>query len=169
MKTSWMVWAISVVAVVAGSWYYLSNYVMLAASPDGFVNQDQLGILIAQQLDDTPLVGEAIALRAASDATLGKYLVGYLGTTVYTTSKDTGSTSNCYDACALNWPPYLVSAKDQIKLGSDVTGKSGTTARTDGTLQLTYNDIPLYFFAKDLASGDIKGNGVGGVWSVVKP
>jgi predicted lipoprotein with Yx(FWY)xxD motif len=50
-----------------------------------------------------------------------------------------------------------------------VTGKLGTTTRTDGSLQVTYNDQPLYFFVGDTKAGDTTGQGVGNVWYVVNP
>jgi predicted lipoprotein with Yx(FWY)xxD motif len=43
----------------------------------------------------------------------------------------------------------------------------GTTTRTDGTVQVTYNGWPLYYYEKDKAPGDVTGQDVGGVWYVV--
>ena len=43
----------------------------------------------------------------------------------------------------------------------------GTTTRTDGTVQVTYNGWPLYYYVKDKAPGDVTGQDVGGVWYVV--
>ena len=48
-------------------------------------------------------------------------------------------------------------------------GTLATITRDDGTMQVTYNGMPLYGFAADKAPGDTKGDGVGGVWSVAKP
>jgi predicted lipoprotein with Yx(FWY)xxD motif len=44
-----------------------------------------------------------------------------------------------------------------------------TITRADGSAQLTYKGMPLYFWKSDVKPGDTTGNGVGGVWSVVKP
>ena len=49
------------------------------------------------------------------------------------------------------------------------TGVIGTTQRANGTLQVTYNGEPLYFYSKDAAPGDVNGQNVGGVWFVVNP
>jgi predicted lipoprotein with Yx(FWY)xxD motif len=43
----------------------------------------------------------------------------------------------------------------------------GTIIRDDGTVQVTYNDLPLYYFANDAKPGDTVGQNVGGVWFVV--
>ena len=36
----------------------------------------------------------------------------------------------------------------------------GTITRADGTVQVTYNDHPVYRFVKDKKAGDTKGQGV---------
>ncbi len=41
--------------------------------------------------------------------------------------------------------------------------------RTDGTLIYAYKGMPIYYYEKDQKAGDITGDGVGGVWHLVKP
>ena len=41
--------------------------------------------------------------------------------------------------------------------------------RSDGSMQVTYNNLPLYYFSGDKAPGDANGQGVGGVWVVAAP
>jgi predicted lipoprotein with Yx(FWY)xxD motif len=48
-----------------------------------------------------------------------------------------------------------------------VTGQLATITRSDGSLQVTYKGLPLYFFHSDSNPGDTKGNYTG--WSLVKP
>ena len=36
-------------------------------------------------------------------------------------------------------------------------------------MQVTYNDIPLYYFTPDEKAGDTKGQAVGGVWWILAP
>jgi predicted lipoprotein with Yx(FWY)xxD motif len=85
------------------------------------------------------------------------------GMTVYTFRNDEAGVSNCYDDCAANWPPFT--AGDQAKAEGDL----GIIDRKDGTRQWTLKGMPLYFWAGDAAKGDATGDGVGGVWDVVRP
>ncbi len=102
---------------------------------------------------------------------IGTVLVaGSNGKTVYQFAndvKDSGK-SNCTGGCANTWPPLTVAAGATPIGGSGVTGTLGTITRADdGTLQVTYNGKPLYFFSGDTAPGDA--NGVYPNWSAVKP
>ena len=103
-----------------------------------------------------------------SKTPLGDVIVGNNGHTLYMFSKDTKNTSNCYDQCATAWPPLLTEVGPVADKG---TTKSliGTTKRTDGKLQVTYAGMPLYYWAKDKAAGDVTGQAVGEVWWVVTP
>ena len=56
--------------------------------------------------------------------------------------------------------------------GAVSASKLGTTTRSDGTKQITYNGHPLYFFVKDGDAGDAYGEGVkafGADWYVLAP
>jgi len=97
---------------------------------------------------------------------LGSFLVDDKGMTLYLFTKDTPNTSNCYDKCATAWPPLLTTGAPAAGEGVDAS-KLGTTNRTDGTVQVTYNGWPLYYYEKDKAPGDVVGQDVGGVWYVV--
>jgi predicted lipoprotein with Yx(FWY)xxD motif len=99
----------------------------------------------------------------------GKVLVGPGGRTLYLFEKDTGSSSNCSGACANHWPPLTTTGKPSA--GSGVQASMlGTTMRSDGKEQVTYNGHPLYYFAGDKSSGSTAGQGVdafGAEWYVV--
>jgi predicted lipoprotein with Yx(FWY)xxD motif len=97
---------------------------------------------------------------------LGSFLVDDKGMTLYLFTKDTPNTSVCYDKCATAWPPLLTTGAPVAGQGVDAS-KLGTTTRTDGTVQVTYNGWPLYYYDKDKAPGDVVGQDVGGVWYVV--
>lgn len=84
------------------------------------------------------------------------------GKTLYIFDKDSGGVSACYDACAANWPPYLAPQ------GAKATDTLTLHARKDGKMQWGLGGKPLYYFTPDSAAGDAKGDGVGGVWHVIK-
>ena len=107
-------------------------------------------------------------IDAGQNAKLGSILVDARGMSLYVFTKDTPNTSTCYDKCASAWPPLLTSGAPLAGPGVDAS-KFGTATRTDGTTQVTYNGMPLYYFAKDLAAGDTNGQGIGSVWFVISP
>jgi len=83
--------------------------------------------------------------------------------TVYTYDPDNGSTSVCYGGCAKAWPPVLApSSSETLPAGV------GVTTRRDGSQQLTYQGHPVYLYAGDAQPGDLKGDGLGGVWHVIR-
>ena len=84
------------------------------------------------------------------------------GRTLYTFDKDADYKSNCNDTCAAVWPPYLVKEGDRNPV------HIGVVRRDDNTLQWALNGKPLYYFSADSKAGDIKGDGQGGVWHVVR-
>jgi predicted lipoprotein with Yx(FWY)xxD motif len=104
-----------------------------------------------------------------SSKELGKYLVGPNGMTLYSFSVDPLNDSACYDKCAQNWPPLTVNSGDKLTADEGIPGTLGTITRKDGSLQVTYNGIALYYWAKDKQAGDTTGHRVGKVWWVVPP
>ncbi|HEX9634320.1 MAG TPA: hypothetical protein VGB34_02425 [Candidatus Limnocylindria bacterium] len=104
-----------------------------------------------------------------SETSAGSALAGEGGMTLYTFDNDSNGESSCYEGCVTNWPPFVVDEGAEATAGEGVTGDIGTTARTDGTTQVTYDGSPLYYFASDSAPGDATGDGVGGVWHIAVP
>ena len=88
------------------------------------------------------------------------------GLTLYWFAPDKPDKSVCYSSCAAYWPP--VKGPVTVAAGvTGVTGKLGTTRRTDGSVQATYNGRPLYTYIADTAPGQAKGNKLnlsGGLW-----
>ncbi len=93
------------------------------------------------------------------------------GQAIYLFDREPTSTPRCYDACAEAWPPVLTKG-DPVPGRGGVDGSLlGTTERTDGTVQVTYNDHPLYFYAHE-DRGEVRCHDVfldGGNWYVVQP
>ena len=116
----------------------------------------------AQSITPEPIVS------TATDAKLGTFLTDAKGMTLYLYTKDAPNLSNCYDQCAQNWPPLIVTSGDPVA-PADLVGTLGTTMRKDGSTQVTYNGMPLYYWVSDSKPGDTTGQGVGDVWFVVPP
>ena len=116
-----------------------------------------------------PPAGEAYEVATANDAALGAILVGEDGRTLYIFTKDAGGKSVCNGDCATAWPPFVLEGGETVTAGAGVSGKLATIARDDGAMQVTYDGAPLYYFAADTAAGDVKGQGVKGVWFVATP
>ena len=114
--------------------------------------------------------GKAATIGEASTS-LGNVLVDSQGRTIYLFQKDSGTKSACSGACAGAWPPVRTSGKPTV--GSGLTAsKIGTTPRSDGKPQVTYNGHPLYLFQEDVNAGDTNGQGVnafGAAWYVMSP
>jgi len=122
----------------------------------------------AEEVFEEPSSGVEFHLKVASASTLGEYLTAWNGMTLYVSSDDTAGQSRCVSSCAANWPPYIVSSTDEIKAEEGIAGAIGTIARDDGSLQLTYNGSPLYFWRNDQNPGDTSGHGLGS-FSIAKP
>jgi predicted lipoprotein with Yx(FWY)xxD motif len=114
------------------------------------------------------MLSGSTTINVAQNASLGSILVDSKGMTLYLYTKDAPNTSNCYSTCATYWPPLLTTGTPTA--GTGVTASMlGTTTRTDGTTQVTYNGWPLYYYASDKAAGDTTGENVQGVWYVITP
>jgi predicted lipoprotein with Yx(FWY)xxD motif len=81
--------------------------------------------------------------------------------TLYAFSTDTTPRmSTCTGICAKFWPPVLTTRG--VKAGRGVNQNMlGTLHRADGTIQVSYNGHPLYFFALGL-DGSTSGAGLPG-------
>lgn len=107
--------------------------------------------------------GPSIALASVS---LGKVLTGEGGRTLYIFTPDSAGKSACNGDCAASWPPLAAAAAPTLGAGLDA-GDFTTIARDDGSKQVAFYGMPLYYFAGDSAAGDTKGQGLGGKWYVV--
>jgi predicted lipoprotein with Yx(FWY)xxD motif len=104
------------------------------------------------------------------ESDFGPMLFDDTGQAIYLFDVETTSKPSCYDACAEAWPPVLSEGEPVAGRGADGS-LLGTTKRTDGTIQVTYADHPLYFYAHE-AKGEVKCHDVfmnGGNWYVVQP
>ena len=110
--------------------------------------------------------GGSSATVSVANTGLGNILVDSRGHTLYVFQKDAGTKGACSGGCATAWPPLRASGKPTVGGGLRAS-LIGTTPRSDGQPQVTYNGHPLYTFVMDQKAGDTNGQGVtafGGSW-----
>jgi predicted lipoprotein with Yx(FWY)xxD motif len=140
-----------------------------AAGGKGGYGGGDYGTASASPAASTASGGETYTIAVASSS-LGKFLTGEDGKTLYTFKADAANTSNCGPgACADNWPALFVDSSDTLKAGAGVTGKLTTFTRSDGKMQAAYNGAPLYYFIGDSKAGDTNGQGIANKWYVAAP
>ncbi len=106
------------------------------------------------------------SLQLLENGDVGKYLADAEGMTLYYFKKDEEGVSNCKGECLEKWPAFY----DENLTTPEGFDKSdfGTITREDtGEKQTTYKGYPLYYFFKDEAKGDVKGQGAKEVWYIV--
>jgi predicted lipoprotein with Yx(FWY)xxD motif len=106
-----------------------------------------------------------------SSGSAGTYLTADDGRAVFLFDADKSATSTCSGACANAWPPVLTDGPAKAE-GSAKSADLGTTKRSDGTTQVTYQGHPLYYYAEDQKAGQTGGQGskaFGASWWLVSP
>ena len=112
----------------------------------------------------------AAARLSVRSSEFGMTLWGPNGKVVYVFGADHGSVSRCYGVCASAWPPLLT--KGAPVAGTGVEAKLlGTTKRKSGSVQVTYNGHPLYYYSADKVGKVMcqHANMHGGLWLIIKP
>jgi predicted lipoprotein with Yx(FWY)xxD motif len=123
----------------------------------------------------SPAAGPIYEVRVGNVSGLGNVLVDGQNMTLYLFVPDKQSgKSTCYGTCAQAWPPLLLPKGTNHPLeGAGVKSSLiGTTRRSDGTTQITYNKWPLYLWVGDSQPGQATGQGLdnqGGIWYVLTP
>jgi len=104
---------------------------------------------------------------------LGTVLADGYDETLYLFVPDGGrGASTCTGTCAAKWPPLSLPAGVTMPfVGPGARADLvGTTRRTDGRTQVTYNGWPLYHWIGDTTAGQDTGEGIsdsGGVWYAI--
>jgi predicted lipoprotein with Yx(FWY)xxD motif len=162
----------------------LSIAIVAAACSSTGATQSVAGVTQAPAVTPAPATPAAPASQAAASqpaaaggTVLAKTINGQTilvagsnGMTVYTFTKDTAGSgaSTCTGGCLAKWPALTVPAGSAPTAGDGVTGALATITRPDdGTLQVTYNGLPLSFYVGDKAPGDTTGSYPN--WNLVKP
>jgi predicted lipoprotein with Yx(FWY)xxD motif len=111
---------------------------------------------------DSGSAATTVAVDTTSSAKLGTILVNSKGFTLYRLSTDSTNKSVCTAACAVVWPPLLVTGSGSPVAGSGVTGLG--TIKVAGGEQVTYHGMPLYTFTGDTTAGQANGQSLKDTW-----
>ena len=117
--------------------------------------------------ESTPVENEPSFDITQKSTSLGNVLTDQKGRTLYFFTKDVKGTSSCTGGCLDIWPIFTTATTARLDTGL-VAGDFATITRADGKSQVTYKGWPLYYYASDVAAGDVKGENVGNVWYVAK-
>jgi predicted lipoprotein with Yx(FWY)xxD motif len=156
---------------------YMFSFDLGAGAPPGLTNGEYLidpaasGVWYTVTPRGTPDPGTTtVGSEPSAGANILAITAGltHATATLYAFSIDTRTMSKCTGTCAQFWPPVLTTRG--VKAGRGVNQHMlGTLRRADGTIQVSYNGHPLYFFALGLNSGT-SGAGApvfGGVFNLV--
>jgi predicted lipoprotein with Yx(FWY)xxD motif len=111
-----------------------------------------------------------LGLRSRSG--LGEYVVDGAGRALYSYSGDDAGQSACLTNCASVWPPALVDGIPREVAATIDASRLTLTTRPDGTRQLVFAGMPLYYSESDLKPDDAWGHfamSFGGRFTLVSP
>ncbi len=105
------------------------------------------------------------------ESEVGTALADAQGRILYGFTKDKDAESVCEADCIATWPALTAAAgADGVELGEGLDAALlDTTERTDGVVQVVYNDWPLYYYVGDALPEESNGHGLDEEWFLVAP
>ncbi|MBU2913266.1 hypothetical protein [Reichenbachiella agariperforans] len=109
-------------------------------------------------------------IMLSTDNALGELLTDAEGHVLYYLAKDVAGTRNCTGGCADSWPVFYTA---EIEVGEGLDAEDFENIEQDGDMITTYKGWPLYYHSESGdgvidAVGNTSGQGLGGVWYVMK-
>ena len=169
-RGSSLVWVIVAVVVVIIA---VTGYFLFQSNNDAEDSTTNQTTTVKEQQESTEEQKEEVStgtVITSGDSDFGTILFDDAGQAIYIWEVEESDIAECYDDCAVAWPPVLTDGTP-VAAGSVNGDLLGTTERTDGTTQVTYNGHPLYYYAHE-GPGEVKCHNVsthGGLWWVVQP
>lgn len=152
-----------------------SNFADRWSAPDRRIAGFALALLFMATLAALAVFGQGQVAKAVgtevkvtTNSQFGDILTDASGRTLYLFKVDRRLQSNCSGACLDNWPPLLTD--EPPVAGEGVNGdRLSTITVSGGSMQVTYNGWPLYYWRNDAVEGDTDGQGRGNNWYLVSP
>ena len=142
--------------------------ILLLTSISGLLSCSTKTITVTEQLTSSfpsPTSSYYFAVNVAFLPDIGNYLVDKLGMTLYYNKNDRRFTNSLSREQLSNWPLFWTSSS--IVSADLMRADFYIITWPNGQTQVTYKGWPLYYYIGDIVPGDIKGNGIDGIWSVV--
>jgi len=114
------------------------------------------------------LKGSDVTLKVSQGNGVAAYLTDSQGMSLYYFLNDTPGKSNCDATCQKKWFPLIATGKLLADQGVNAS-KLGVIVLPNGTRQVTYAGLPLYYYVGDSRPGDTNGQGVDGLWFLTTP
>lgn len=162
-----LVWLAVLVVVIgiAGTGYFV--YQSNSSDNDSASNNETSVEQKINLEEDKKTSGTVIT---TGDSEFGTMLFNDKGQAIYIWELEESTKAECYGDCAKAWPPVLTDGAPQAT-GSVNSDLLGTTERSDGSTQVTYNGHPLYYYAHE-RPGEVECHNIsthGGLWWVIHP
>lgn len=118
------------------------------------------------KVDNHATEGLLFAAHGNVLASQGKTSADLTGLTLYTFDSDVKDSgiSECFDNCAVTWPPLYATSSDEAFGDFTIITRSENDTTT---FQWSYKGLPLYFFVGDSEVGDT--NGDYPTWEIARP
>ena len=167
-----IVWIIVGLAVIITA---VVGYFVFQSNTDSADNNDSTSSqeIVTEQQNNNEIeeqVETGGTVITTGDSASGTMLFDGAGQAIYIWELEESDRAECYDDCAVAWPPVLTDGMPSAT-GSVSSDLLGTTKRTDGSTQVTYNGHPLYYYAHE-GVGEVKCHNIsthGGLWWVIQP
>ncbi|MEQ9221336.1 MAG: hypothetical protein RLO17_25000 [Cyclobacteriaceae bacterium] len=124
--------------------------------------------IVNTEIEEAPA---APTIKISDNDTHGQILTDSDGKTLYYFSKDPSGISKCTGGCLNAWPLFYT--EEIILTGQDLSADDFQNMEQEGTMITTYKGWPLYYYSPTgdgeiEEAGSTAGDGVGGVWYVMK-
>jgi predicted lipoprotein with Yx(FWY)xxD motif len=124
--------------------------------------------IVARGGDGRVVAQDAPTVQVTEIDGVGAILTDADDMSLYVFDPDGPNESTCADGCAEVWPPLVLEEGDPVA-PPELAGVLSTFTRADGRRQVAYDERPLYLYIGDQQPGDVRGDGIDGIWHLARP
>lgn len=124
------------------------------------------GVISEEVISDEAMGDDRMSLQLLENEDVGEYLADSDSMALYYFKNDEPGKSNATGDVLESWPAFTAE-EFEVPAGFDEDDFDTIEREDTGEEQVTYKEYPLYYFTKDKEKGDVNGEGVKDVWSIV--